>query len=220
MNTEAIEKRYNDLANDSCCLSCGGAINYTEPKVCEVCVDIGSGRGTDVLRLAEKVGEKGFVYGLDASDAMIQKAKQNADKLGISNVEWIKTDLESLPLPNESVNLMISNCTINHIWDKQNFWNEAYRILKYGGRFVVSDIYALEEVPAIYKNDVNAVAACWAGAVTKAVYLSQLKKAGFESIKILEESTPYVKGEIKVSSLTITAMKQLKITHQCACGCK
>ena len=108
----------------------------------EVCVDLGSGRGTDVIRLAEEVGAEGFVYGIDISDGMLTKAEATARKLGVSNVKFIKTDLQNLLLNDKSVDLVISNCTINHAPDKQRVWNEIARILKKGGRFVVSDIYS------------------------------------------------------------------------------
>ena len=141
MNTQEIEKRYSELASDdACCLSCGGAINYSEAKPGEVCVDLGRGRGTDVLRLAETVGENGFVYGIDVADGMIEKASRQAEKLGVKNVKFIKTNLEALPLPNNSVDLIISNCTLNHAENKQLVWDEIFRILKKGGRVVVSDI--------------------------------------------------------------------------------
>jgi ubiquinone/menaquinone biosynthesis C-methylase UbiE len=103
--------------------------------------------------------------------------------------------------------LVISNCTINHSAEKQAVWNEIYRVLKIGGRFVVSDIYALNEIAAEYKNDPVAVAECWAGAETKDTYLQILKKAGFSHVRILEESAPYEKGKTTVSSFTISAHK-------------
>ena len=203
----AINVRYSDLAETSCCLSCGGAVTHSKAAEGEICVDLGSGRGTDALRLAEEVSPAGKVYGLDLSDGMIQKARKTAERLGVENVEFIQTDLESIPLPDSSVDLVISNCVINHAEDKQKVWNEVGRILKKGGRFVVSDIYSSVPVPEEFKNDPEAVAECWAGSVTKAEYLKQLKNAGFSSIEILEESDPYPKGKIEVSSWTILGRK-------------
>lgn len=202
-----INKRYSDLAEESCCLSCGGAINYSETKKGEVCVDLGSGRGTDVMRLAESVGSEGFVYGIDLSDGMIQKAISTADRLGIKNVNFIKSELEKIDLPDNSCDLVISNCTINHSSDKQSVWNEVHRILKNGGRFVVSDIYSLNPVPEEYRNDPVAVSECWAGSVTRNEYLEQLNNAGFTTIQIIEESVPYEKGSVMVSSWTIKGEK-------------
>jgi ubiquinone/menaquinone biosynthesis C-methylase UbiE len=206
MNKE-IDSRYSKLAESSCCLSCGGAINYAEPKKGEVCLDIGSGRGTDVIRLSDAVGEKGFVYGQDVAAGMLKKARETAAKMLVKNVEFIESPLENIPLPDNKVNLIISNCTLNHASDKKAVWSEIYRVLTMGGRFVVSDIYSSETVPPEYANDPKAVAECWAGSVTRKVYLQTLKDCGFSSVEILEESKPYDKGRIKVSSFTIKGIK-------------
>ncbi len=207
MEYTEINKRYSELAESTCCLSCGGAINYSEVSPGEVCVDLGSGRGSDVLRLAEDVGSEGFVYGIDISDGMIQKAKSTAVRLGIGNVDFIHSPLENIKLDDNIANLVISNCTINHASDKQKVWNEVFRILKKGGRFVVSDIYSSEPVPDEYKNDPVAISECWAGSVTREEYLEQLRIAGFTNINIIEESDPYEKGKVMVSSWTIAAKR-------------
>lgn len=204
---KAIDTRYSELSQSSCCLSCGGAITYSEPKPGEVCVDLGSGRGNDVIRIAEKVGPEGFVYGIDISEGMLRKARKTAERLKIENVSFLESPLEEIPLEDCSVDLLISNCTINHAADKQAVWDEVYRVLKKGGRFVVSDIYSLAPVPEKYANDPEAIAECWAGAVVKDEYLATLKKAGFTSVSILEESDPYPKGEIEVASFTIASVK-------------
>lgn len=203
-----INNRYSKLAVDDCCLSCGGAIDYSKPKPGEVCLDLGSGRGTDVLRMAEEVGEDGFAFGLDISDGMLKKAESTAKKMGIGNVKFMKSELENIPLDDNTINLIISNCTINHAEDKQLVWNEIYRVLKKGGRFVVSDIYSTIPVPEKYKNDPQAISECWGGSVTKDLYIEQLKNAGFVNVDILEESKPYPKGEIEVSSFTIQGFKE------------
>lgn len=207
MELKEINKRYTELAESSCCLSCGGAINYSDPRNGETCVDLGSGRGTDVLRLADLVGEEGFVYGIDISDGMLRKANNTAERLGVNNVKFIQSTLEKIELENNIADLVISNCTINHSEDKEAVWNEIYRILKKGGRFVISDIYSTETVPDEYSNDPVAVSECWAGAVTRDSYLLQLEKAGFEKITIVEESEPYTKGQIKVASWTVSGKK-------------
>ena len=215
MEYPEINKRYSELAESTCCLSCGGAISYSEALPGEVCVDLGSGRGTDVLRLAENVGEYGFVYGIDISDGMIQKAKSTAGKLGITNVDFIQSPLEKISLGDNIADLVISNCTINHASDKQAVWNEVFRILKKGGRFVVSDIYSSEPIADEYKNDPVAISECWAGSVTRKEYLEQLRIAGFTNINIIEESDPYEKGKVMVSSLTIEGEKP---AVKCSCG--
>ena len=207
MNYKEIDKRYSTLAESTCCLSCGGAINYSDAVEGEVCVDLGSGRGTDVLRLAETVGDSGFVYGIDISEVMLQKARNTAKHLGTANVRFINSPLEKINLASSTADLVISNCTINHSSDKQAAWNEVFRILKKGGRFVISDIYSVNPVPDEYRNDPVAVSECWAGSVTKDEYLQHLEKAGFTSVRIIEESDPYEKGSIMVCSWTIAGSK-------------
>ena len=212
---KAIDIRYSELAEKSCCLSCGGAVNHSDPRPGEVCVDLGSGRGTDVLRMAEEVGEEGHAYGIDVSEGMLEKAQKTADKLGVKNATFKKATLEKLPLDDESADLIISNCTINHADNKDAVWSEVFRVLKKGGRFVVSDIYSTEPVPEQYRNDPQAVAECWAGSVTRDEYIMQLADAGFSDVKILEESEPYEKGSIKVVSWTLYGTRP----QGCGCGC-
>ena len=207
MDFKEINKRYSDLAESGCCLSCGGAVNYSEPLKDEVCVDLGSGRGTDAIRLAETVGAKGFVYGVDISDGMIRKSRDTAIRLGINNVAFVQSGLERISLKSSIADLVVSNCTINHASDKQSVWNEIYRILKAGGRFVVSDIYSIDPVPDEYRTDPVAISECWAGSVTRNEYLQQLENAGFNSIRIIEESAPYEKGKVTVSSWTVYGQK-------------
>lgn len=207
MSLVEISKRYSELAKSDCCLSCGGAINYAEAKPNEWCVDLGSGRGTDALRLAEAVGRSGLVFGIDISEGMIEKASGTADRLGITNARFIHSNLEKILLDDNIADLIISNCTINHASNKQAVWNEIHRILKKGGRFVISDIYSTSPVPEEYKNDPVAIAECWAGSVTRDEYMKQMETAGFSTITIIEESTPYEKGKIRVASWTITGKK-------------
>lgn len=209
MSLLEINKRYTELATSGCCLSCGGAVNYAAAKPNEVCVDLGSGRGTDAIRLAETVGSGGYVYGIDIADGMIEKAFKTAKSLGVSNVNFLKSTLEEIKLSDAIADLVISNCTINHASDKQAVWNEIYRILKKGGRFVISDIYSTTPVPEEYKNDPEAIAECWAGSTTRSEYLNQLETAGFPTISILEESAPYIKGKVMVVSWTIAGQKPI-----------
>jgi len=215
MNTVEISNRYTVLAEETCCLSCGGAVDKSGARKGEICIDLGSGRGTDVLRLAEEVGETGFAYGVDVTDGMIQKAEATARKMGVENVKFIKSDLEKIELPDEMAHLIISNCTLNHVSNKIAVWKEIYRLLKNGGRFVISDIYSTEPVPEEYANDPVAVAECWAGAITRSEYMMIVKAVGFKNIEILEESKPYPKGKVEVSSFTITATKD---EYSCCCG--
>jgi len=204
---DTINERYSGLAQSNCCLSCGGALNFAGVSAGEVCIDLGSGRGTDVLRMADSAGPGGFAYGIDVSDGMLEKARENARKFGVSNVRFIKSELEDIGLDDGVADVVISNCTLNHAENKQRVWKEIHRILKKGGRFVVSDIYSTADVPEEYRNDPQAVAECWAGSVTRDEYLRTVTAAGFSDIRILEESKPYPKGKIEVASWTITARK-------------
>jgi ubiquinone/menaquinone biosynthesis C-methylase UbiE len=214
MDTKEIVGRYSALAQETCCLSCGGAVDKSEARLNEVCIDLGSGRGTDVLRLAEIVGENGFVYGVDVTAEMIRKAETTAAKMGVDNVKFIQADLEHIPLEDEIANLIVSNCTLNHVSNKLKVWQEIFRLLKNGGRFVISDIYSRFPVPEEYANDPVAVSECWAGAITKNEYLKIIRQVGFKEIRILEESNPYPKGKIEVSSFTITGIKD---EFSCCC---
>lgn len=207
MDTKQINVRYSLLAEDTCCLSCGGAVDKSQARKGEVCIDLGSGRGNDVIRLADAVGSTGFAYGVDVTPEMIQKAEKTAIKLGVSNVKFLLSDLENIELPDETADLIISNCTLNHVSNKLQVWREIYRLLKNGGRFVISDIYSTDIVPEEYATDPAAVAECWAGSIPKADYMKIIKKVGFKEVKILEESQPYPKGKIDVVSFTISATK-------------
>ena len=208
LNVTSINERYTNLSETTCCLSCGGAINHAGVQPGEVCLDLGSGRGNDVIRMAEEAGENGFAYGIDLSDGMVKKARTNLEKFGVTNAEIIQSEMESLPLNDNSVNVTISNCTINHSSNKEAVWSEVFRVLKPGGRFVVSDIYATAPIADEYRNDPQAVAECWAGAVTRAEYLTMLEETGFTNIKILEESEPYAKGMAEVASFTVYGEKE------------
>ena len=215
-NLIKISERYSSLAESTCCLSCGGAVNHAHPKTGECCVDLGSGRGTDALRMAELVGAEGFVVGIDIAEGMIDKARKTAEKLGIKNVRFDTAVLESLPIADSWANLIISNCVLNHASDKAQVWREIFRTLKPGGRFVISDIYSMTPVPEEYRNDPDAVAECWAGSDTRDKYLETILQAGFPEMEIIEESAPYDKGKVQVCSWTIAGIKPGK--KKCCCS--
>lgn len=204
---EAIIKRYDGLSKQSCCLSCGGAFSLANIEPGFVCVDLGCGKGHDVLRMATMAGEVGFAYGIDISDGMIEAAAKNAAIMRAHNVRFIKSHLENIDLENGLADVLISNCTINHSLDQEKVWQEIARILKSGGQFVVSDIFALEPVPEVFRNDPVAVSECWAGALTKEQYLRNIENAGLADVSIIEESAPYEKGKIKVASFTVKGIK-------------
>jgi len=205
--TKAISLRYDELSGQPCCLSCGGAINYVDIKPGFRCADLGSGKGFDVLKMATMATSSGFAFGIDVSEAMMETARENARKLNQTNTAFIKSELENIQMDDNSLDLVLSNCTINHSLDQASVWKEIYRILKPGGYFVVSDIYSLDPVPDHYRNDPEAVAECWAGSETKERYLENIRNAGFPGVEFIEESTPYEKGKIKVCSFTIKGFK-------------
>jgi arsenite methyltransferase len=205
--TKAIEMRYDDLSGRTCCLSCGGAINFADIKPGNICADLGSGKGFDVLKMATMATDSGFAYGIDVSGAMLETAMENARKINRTNTRFIKSELENIALDNESVDIVLSNCTINHSLDQAKVWKEIFRILKPGGSFVVSDIYSIAPVPENFRNDPEAVAECWAGAVTRNEYFENIILAGFEGAEMIEESVPYKKGMIEVCSFTIKGRK-------------
>ncbi len=206
--SDSIAKRYDGLSKADCCLSCGGAFPLAEIRSGDVCVDLGCGKGLDLLRMATLAGPKGFAYGVDISTGMMETAWQNAKKLNLENVDFVRSELENIQLEDDLANVVISNCTINHSLDQAKVWQEGGRILKKGGHFVVSDIYSIKPVPAQYRSNPDMVAECWAGAEVKEKYLQNLIDAGFEKIEILEESRPYQKGKIEVASFTIKGIKK------------
>ena len=201
MSLTEINKSDNKEAQSDCCLSSGEAVNFAQAEPGEVCVDLGSGHGADVFRLAEEVGSDGFVFGLETSDGMIRKAFSNAENSGITNVDFIHSGFEHIRLGNGVADLVISNCAINHIANKQAVWNEIYRILKKGGRFVIRDVYTTNPIADEYRNRTEAD--CWTRAITRTEYLNLLYNTGFVSVRILEESAPYPKGKANIVSFTI-----------------
>ena len=207
---QALDVRYSELAEQSCCLSCGDAVGYAAVKPGEVCVDLGSGRGQDVLKMAEAAGRGGMAYGIDISAGMLKHARETAAEREIVNAVFMESELESLPLASASVDVVISNCTINHARDKRQVYREIARILRPAGRIVISDIYALDEIPPEYAADPAAVAECWAGAVLRDEYFEILAGAGFKTLTIYKESEPYTKGKARVVSITFMAEKESK----------
>jgi ubiquinone/menaquinone biosynthesis C-methylase UbiE len=214
MEYKEINKRYTELAESSCCLSCGGAVNHANVREGEICIDLGSGRGTDAIRMAEKTGPDGFVFGVDISEGMIRKSTETARKLEIGNISFLSCPLENLKIESSLADIVTSNCTLNHSYEKEKVWNEIFRVLKPGGRFVISDIYSIDPVPDKFRNDPAAVAECWAGAVTRSEYLGQIQEAGFTDFRILEESKPYEKGSVMVASWTIAGIKTNNIKNK------
>ncbi len=206
--TQSITKRYDQEAESCCNLSCGGALDLAKVVHGEVVLDLGSGRGNDVLKAADLVGDQGMAIGVDFTPRMIQVAEMNRKKLQIANVRFIQGEIDRIPLEDSCVDVVISNCTVNHAKDKAAVYREVFRVLKAGGRFVISDILAETDLPEGVKNDPDAWAACYGGAVVKEEYEDAIYGGGFASYEILEESEPYWKGGVKVISATMRGIKQ------------
>lgn len=163
---------------------CGNPTALATIQPGETVLDLGSGGGIDVLLSARRVGPTGKVYGLDMTDEMLALARENQRKAGVTNVEFLKGDIEQIPLPNDAVDLIISNCVINLSPDKDQVLKEAFRVLKPGGRLAVSDIVVRGAVPKEIRHSVELWAGCVAGALEETVYLKKLHAAGFEQVSI------------------------------------
>ena len=165
-------------------LGCGNPTALAELHEGEIVLDLGSGGGIDVLLSAKRVGPTGKAYGLDMTDEMLALARENQRKAGIENAEFLKGDIEAIPLPDHSVDVIISNCVVNLSADKQKVIAEAFRVLKPGGRFAVSDVVVRGEVPAEVRSNMELWVGCVAGALTEQEFQSMLWEAGFERIGI------------------------------------
>ena len=165
-------------------LGCGNPTALAELMPGETVLDLGSGGGIDVLLSAKRVGPTGMAFGLDMTDQMLALAEENKRKSGLSNVHFLKGEIESIPLPSNSVDVIISNCAINLSGDKDRVLNEAFRVLKPGGRFAVSDVVVRGEVPAALRKNMELWIGCVAGALSDEDYLSKLSSAGFEAAEI------------------------------------
>lgn len=208
--TPQLLQRYGALASQDANLSCGTAATTADAQPGQVCVDLGCGRGRDALHLAGRVGPTGRVYGLDASPKMIAAARERAAEQGVTHVTFLECPLEALALPDASADWVVSNCALNHASDKARVWREIHRVLKPGGRFVVSDIYAVEPIAGAYRNDPAAVAECWAGAETKPEYLAHVAGAGFDDVAVQSERAPYRKAQALLSSFTLSGRKSAR----------
>jgi SAM-dependent methyltransferase len=166
-------------------LGCGNPTALAELKPGETVLDLGSGGGIDVLLSAKRVGPTGKAYGLDMTDDMLALARENQQKAGVANVEFLKGEIEEIPLPDSSVDVIISNCVINLSSDKDKVIAEAFRVLKPGGRFAVSDVVVKgSNVPADVRRSMELWVGCVAGALEEGTYREKLVRAGFESVDV------------------------------------
>jgi SAM-dependent methyltransferase len=165
-------------------LGCGNPTALIDLKPGETVLDLGSGGGIDVLLSAKRVGPAGKAYGLDMTDDMLALARENQRHAGVENVEFLKGEIENIPLPDNSIDVVISNCVINLSADKTRVLREAFRVLKPGGRFAVSDVVARGEVPELVRKSMALWVGCIAGALEEREYIAKLAQAGFTSISV------------------------------------
>ncbi len=183
-------------------LGCGNPTALAKLNAGEVVLDLGSGGGIDVLLSAKRVGPTGKAYGLDMTDEMLALARRNQEKSGLQNVEFLKGEIEHIPLPDNTIDVIISNCVINLSGDKDSVLREAFRVLKPGGRFAVSDVVVRGEVPPEVKRSMELWVGCIAGALSDSEYSAKLTKAGFESIEMeptriysIDDARQFLAGE-------------------------
>jgi len=183
-------------------LGCGNPTALAKLHPGEIVLDLGSGGGIDVLLSAKRVGPTGKAYGLDMTDEMLALARENQKRSGIENVEFLKGEIENIPLPDDSVDVIISNCVINLSADKDSVLREAFRVLKPGGRFAVSDVVVHGDVPAEVRRSMELWVGCIAGALNDSEYVEKLAGAGFESIEIestrvydIEDARQFLSGQ-------------------------
>lgn len=170
-------------------LGCGNPVALASLKKGETVLDLGSGAGFDSFLAANKVGKSGQVIGVDMTPEMVEKARENAINGDYKNVEFRLGEIENLPVSDNSVDVIISNCVINLAPDKKRVFMEAFRVLKPGGRLMISDIVLLKELPETIKNSIEAYVGCVSGAVKREKYINAIKESGFQEVTITDETT-------------------------------
>jgi len=194
-------------------LGCGNPVALASIKEGEVVVDLGSGAGFDCFLASKRVGETGKVIGIDMTPDMLDRARENARQDGYTNVEFRLGEIENLPVANNTADLIISNCVINLSTDKQRVFEEAYRILKDGGRLMVSDIVLIKPLPDFIMNSARAYIGCLAGASLKDEYLDSIRSAGFRDIEIVDE-TAFSIDFIMSDAATMAMIKGMNMTDK------
>lgn len=201
---EEIKYLPSDISEFS--LGCGNPVALADIRKGETVLDIGSGGGLDVFLASKRVGPEGKVIGLDMTEQMVEKARKNAIKGNYNNVEFKLGEIEDIPVKDNSIDLVMSNCVINLVPDKEKAYREIYRILKPGGRFVISDLVTEKELDESTRNNPEKLVACVGGALTEKGYIGAIKKSGFKNVNILKKSSMVVSG-VKVLSETIKGEK-------------
>ena len=214
-------------------LGCGLPTEFAKIKEGDTVIDLGSGAGNDAFIARKMTGEKGKVIGIDFTEAMIARARDNAEKLGLNNVEFRQGDIEDMPVTGNKADVIVSNCVLNLVPNKHKVFSEVYRVLKPGGHFSISDIVLEGELPARWKEVAELYAGCVSGAIQKIEYLAIIKEAGFKNITLqkdktiiipdniltsylsAEEISEYKNGKTKITSITVYAEKPAKDDRNC-----
>ena len=170
-------------------LGCGNPVALASLREGETVLDLGSGAGLDCFLAAEKVGKNGRVIGVDMTPEMIERARENARKGNYTNVEFRLGEIENLPVADNSVDVVVSNCVINLVPEKRRVFKETFRVLKPGGRLMISDIVLLKELPDVIKNSIEAYIGCLSGAVMREEYMEAIRAAGFQEVEIVDETS-------------------------------
>ncbi|MCZ2807759.1 MAG: arsenite methyltransferase [Candidatus Bathyarchaeota archaeon] len=195
-------------------LGCGNPVALASLREGETVLDLGSGGGIDVFLAAKKVGVTGKAIGVEMTEEMVRKAEYTASKFGYKNVEFRLGEIENLPIEDDSVDVVISNCVINLSPDKDRVFRETYRVLKPGGRIMISDLVTEGELPDEVRKSFDAWADCYAGALEKSQYLETIRRAGFQGVKIASESTFTLdvpqELEGKITSVQVEAYKSVQ----------
>lgn len=189
-------------------LGCGLPTEFAGIKEGDSVLDLGSGAGNDCFVVRAIVGESGKVTGLDFTEAMIEKARINNKKLGYKNIEFVQGDIEEIPLPDNSFDVVISNCVLNLVPDKEKAFKEIYRVLKPGGHFCVSDVVISGILPEKMKGDAEMYAGCVSGAMQKEEYLQIIKKSNFKEIEIKKEKEIEIPNNIMLNYLSMNELRQ------------
>jgi len=187
---ENVEKRYSKEAENKS-MGCANLTPFFNIKRGDIVLDLGCGNGSQSMRLCEITGKNGFIYGLDITKEMIEKAKAKNDK---KNVQFVIGDIHDLPFKNDLVDVIVSNCVINHSLDKRKVFSELYRVLKTGGHFLIGDVMSVGEIPSEIASDPENVADCWGGAIQKEKYLNIIEEIGFKNLAELSARLYYKNG--------------------------
>ncbi len=193
-------------------LGCGLPTEYAGIKKGDHVLDLGSGAGNDCFVARTLAGEEGRVTGIDFTDAMLEKAKANVKKTGFKNIDFIKGDIENIPLAVDTIDVVISNCVLNLVPDKEKAFKEIYRVLKPGGHFCISDVVLTGDLPPKLRDAAEMYAGCVSGALQKNEYLEKIKSNGFKNIEIKKEKQVEIPSNILLNYITVDELQAFKST--------